>query len=145
VVGGTALALKAAEPLFAAAGARRYLRLAVNCPFHTPLLAGAAERFLPFLNSVTFNNPAVPVFSNVSGAMLATGIEAKENALLQITSPVRWFKELCAIAAASPEISFNQLLEVGPGKVLQGLWKDSGSAIVCHAAGTVADIQALLE
>ena len=142
VVGGTAQALTEAEALFAAAGARRYLRLQVNCPFHTPLLAGAAEQFKPFLDKVTFGDPQVPVFSNVSGKQLSSGEEAKKLALAQITNPVRWFDELCAIAAAG---GIDCLLEAGPGKVLQGLWKDSGSELPCYSAGTVADIDKLFE
>ena len=137
VVGGTAEALTAAEALFTAAGARRYMRLQVNCPFHTPLLAGAAAQFQPFLDKVQFKDPQLPVFSNVSGKRVASGEEAKKLALAQITSPVRWLDELRSIAAFG---GFDCLLEVGPGKVLQGLWKDSGSELPCSAAGTVEDI-----
>ncbi|MCL2373779.1 MAG: ACP S-malonyltransferase [Treponema sp.] len=142
VVGGTAEALAEAEALFTAAGAKRYIRLQVNCPFHTPLLAGAAERFKPFLEGVAFHAPQVPVFSNVSGKRVSSAEEAKKMALAQITNPVRWFDETQAIAALG---GIDCLLEVGPGKVLQGLWKDSGSDLVCHAAGTVADIDKLFE
>jgi len=140
VVGGTAEALAAAEALFSAAGARRYMRLQVNCPFHTPLLAGAAAQFQPFLDKVQFSDPKVPVFSNVSGKQVSSGEEAKKLALAQITNPVRWFEELLSIAASG---GIDCLLEVGPGKVLQGLWKDSGSSIPCHIAGTVEDIESL--
>ena len=142
VVGGTAEALTEAEALFTAAGARRYMRLQVNCPFHTPLLAGAAAQFLPFLDKVLFKDPQVPVFSNVSGKRVSSGEEAKKMALAQITNPVRWFEELSSIAALG---GIDCLLEAGPGKVLQGLWKDSGSALPCHSAGTVADIDKLCE
>jgi [acyl-carrier-protein] S-malonyltransferase len=140
VVGGTAGALTAAEALFTAAGARRYMRLQVNCPFHTPLLAGAAAQFQPFLDKVQFKDPQIPVFSNVSGKRVASGEEAKRLALAQITSPVRWIDELRSIAAVG---GLDCLLEVGPGKVLQGLWKDSGSELPCYAAGTVEDIAKL--
>ncbi|MCL2381623.1 MAG: ACP S-malonyltransferase [Treponema sp.] len=142
VVGGTAEALTEAEALFTAAGARRYMRLQVNCPFHTPLLAGAAAQFQPFLDSVQFKDPQVPVFSNVSGKRVSSGEEAKKMALAQITNPVRWFEECLSIAALG---GIDCLLETGPGKVLQGLWKDSGSEIPCYAAGTVADIGKIFE
>ena len=141
VVGGTAEALAEAETLFTAAGARRYMRLQVNCPFHTPLLVGAAERFLPFLDNVEFKDPAIPVFSNVSGKRLSSGEEAKKMALAHITNPVRWFEELLSIAAFG---GMDCLLEVGPGKVLQGLWKDSGSSLPCYTAGTVEDIERII-
>ena len=140
VVGGTAQALTEAEALFTAAGARRYMRLQVNCPFHTPLMAKAAEQFKPFLDEVKFSDPAVPLFSNVSGKQVSSGAEAKELALAHITSPVRWVNEQASIAALG---GMDCLLEVGPGKVLQGLWKESGSELPCHSAGTVADIEKL--
>ena len=141
VIGGSAQALTEAEALFTAAGARRYMRLQVNCPFHTPLLEGAAAQFQPFLAQVQFNDPKIPVFSNVSGKQVTSGEEAKKMALAQITSPVRWVDELASIAALG---GIDSLLEVGPGKVLQGLWKDSGSDLPCHLAGTVEDVAKLI-
>ena len=140
-VGGTAKALTDAESLFMAAGAKRYIRLQVNCPFHTPHLAGAAEEFRPYLEKVEFKNPQIPVYSNVSGKLVSSGEEAKKMALLQVTSTVRWFDEETAIGAAG---GIDCLLETGPGKVLQGLWKDTGSAIPCYTAGTVEDIEKIL-
>ena len=136
-VSGTAAALTEAENRFKEAGARRVLRLQVAGPFHSPLLADAAEAFAPALESVQFSDPKVPLYSNVAGKRVASGAEAKKLALAQITSPVRWIDEEAAIIAVG---GFAACLEVGPGKVLQGLWKDSGSELPCHAAGTVEDI-----
>jgi len=136
-VSGTAAALTEAENRFKEAGARRVLRLQVAGPFHSPLLADAAEAFAPVLESVQFSDPKVPLYSNVAGKRVASGAEAKKLALAQITSPVRWIDEEAAIIAAG---GFAACLEVGPGKVLQGLWKDSGSDLPCYAAGTVEDI-----
>jgi len=136
-VSGTAAALTEAENRFKEAGARRVLRLQVAGPFHSPLLADAAEAFAPALESVQFSDPKVPLYSNVAGKRVASGAEAKKLALAQITSPVRWIDEEAAIIAVG---GFAACLEVGPGKVLQGLWKDSGSELPCYAAGTVEDI-----
>jgi [acyl-carrier-protein] S-malonyltransferase len=138
-VSGTAAALTEAETRFKEAGARRVLRLQVAGPFHSPLLADAAEAFRPVLEAVTFNDPKIPLYSNVTGKQVSSGAEAKQLALLQITSPVRWVDEEAAIAAGN----FAACFEVGPGKVLQGLWKDTENAIPCHAAGTVEDIKNL--
>ena len=139
-VSGTAAALTEAETRFKEAGARRVLRLQVAGPFHSPLLTDAAEAFRPVLEAVTFNDPKIPLYSNVTGKRVSSGAEAKQLALLQITSPVRWVDEEAAIAAAG---NFAACFEVGPGKVLQGLWKDTENAIPCHAAGTVEDIKNL--
>jgi [acyl-carrier-protein] S-malonyltransferase len=98
---------------------------------------GAAETFRPFLEKIPFKDPRIPFYSNVSGKPVSSGEEIKRLALAQISSPVRWTAEEAAIQGAG---GFEACLEAGPGKVLQGLWKDSGSPLPCLAAGTVKDI-----
>ncbi|GHV86240.1 malonyl CoA-acyl carrier protein transacylase [Spirochaetia bacterium] len=141
VISGTAAALAEAEKRFKEAGARRVLRLQVAGPFHSPFMKEAAEAFAPALEKITFNDPAIPLFSNVTGGRIQTGAEAKSLALRQIVEGVRWTSEEAAIA----ELLGNQgaLLEAGPGKVLQGLWKDTGSLIPCYGAGTMAEIDTI--
>jgi [acyl-carrier-protein] S-malonyltransferase len=141
-ISGTAAALTEAETRFKEAGAKRVIRLQVAGPFHSPLLAEVTEVFRPVLEAVQFNDPKIPLYSNVTGKLIGSGEEAKKLALAQITSPVRWVDEEAAIASGG----YAACLEVGPGKVLQGLWKDSAvvnadrSEIPCYAAGTVEDI-----
>jgi [acyl-carrier-protein] S-malonyltransferase len=89
------------------------------------------------LESVTFNDPKITLYSNVTGKIVSSGAEAKKLALAQITSPVRWIEEEAAIASAG---GIDACLEVGPGKVLLGFWKDTGSEIPFFSAGTVEDI-----
>jgi [acyl-carrier-protein] S-malonyltransferase len=152
VVSGTAAALTEAETRFKEAGAKRVIRLQVAGPFHSPLLAEVTGAFSPVLESVTFNDPKVSLYSNVTGKLVSSGAEAKKLALRQITNPVRWVDEEAAIAMdlQSTAGGFEACLEVGPGKVLQGLWKDSaaananGTEIPCYAAGTAADINNLV-
>ena len=141
VISGTSAALSEAEIRFKEAGAKRVIRLQVAGPFHSPLMADAANEFAPFLEEVPFRDPVIPVFSNVTGKRIASGEEAKKLALLHITHPVRWVEEEAAIAAAGIEVCF----EAGPGRVLQGLWKDSGNTAPIFAAGTAEDISKLGE
>jgi len=146
-VSGTAAALAEAETRFKEAGARRVIRLQVAGPFHSPLMADATEAFRPTLEAVTFHDPVIAVFSNVTGKKINSGDEAKKLALQQITSPVRWVEEEASIASGG----YETCLEVGPGKVLQGLWKDASPAdgvanaggIPVFAAGTAEDISNL--
>ncbi|MDR1178016.1 MAG: hypothetical protein LBK64_04240, partial [Spirochaetaceae bacterium] len=88
---------------------------------------------------VAFNDPRIPFYSNVSGKAAASGAEIKELALRQISAPVRWIDEEETIAASGADI----LLETGPGKTLQGLWKDTGSPLPCLGAGTVEEVDRL--
>jgi [acyl-carrier-protein] S-malonyltransferase len=149
VISGTAAALTEAEIRFKEAGAKRVIRLQVAGPFHSPLMNDAAAAFAPVLEAITFRDPAVATFSNVTGKQITSGGEAKKLALAQITSPVRWVEEQASVAAAAASYGAEACLEVGPGKVLQGLWKDSssadtaGSGLPIYAAGTVEDIEKL--
>ena len=140
VVSGTAEALAAGESRFKEAGARRVIRLQVAGPFHSPLMEAAAAAFAPALEAARFKDPVIPFYSNVSGALAAAGDEAKRLALRQITEPVRWTDEEAALAGRG---DLEALLEAGPGKVLQGLWKDSGNSLPVYPAGTLKDIEAL--
>ena len=99
-------------------------------------MADAAEAFAPVLENITFNDPVIQIYSNVTGQLIYSGDEAKKLALLQITNPVRWVEEEAAIAASGIEACF----EVGPGKVLQGLWDDTKIGIPIYAAGTAENI-----
>jgi [acyl-carrier-protein] S-malonyltransferase len=140
VVSGTASALSEAEALFLQAGARRFIRLAVAGPFHSPLMAAAADRFAPILNEAGFADPVVPFFSNVTGGQVTSGGEARELALRQICAPVRW---LDVEKAAAEAVKADAALEAGPGRALTGLWKDAGAGVPCFPAGTLADIAKL--
>ncbi|MDR1411586.1 MAG: ACP S-malonyltransferase [Spirochaetaceae bacterium] len=139
VVSGTAAALAEAQARFKEAGAKRVLRLQVAGPFHSPLIADAAEAFAPALEKTAFRDPLIPCFSNVTGKRVSSGEEAKGLALKQIVCPIYWTREEASVAAEG----IGAALETGPGKVLQGLWRDSGSAVPCYPAGTAADIEAL--
>lgn len=125
VVSGTASALDRAEPAFKEAGARRALRLKVAGPFHSPLMAGAGAAFSRVLEPVSFASPAIALFSNVTGARITSGSEAKSCAVEHISRPVRWTEEEAAIAALMGDLGIADLVEVGPGRVLTGLWGDS--------------------
>jgi [acyl-carrier-protein] S-malonyltransferase len=140
VVSGTGAALAEAEGRFKEAGARRFIRLQVAGPFHSPLIAGAAEKFRPILEKIPFGDPLIPLYSNVTGKQVASGEEAKKLALAQITCPVRWTDEEKALNEAG---NIGAALETGPGKVLQGLWKDWGSSLPCLPAGTRTDIEGI--
>lgn len=123
VISGTSEALDAAEGAFKEAGARRVLRLKVAGPFHSPLMAKAGVEFAKVLEGVPFNDPAIPLFSNVTGSRVMTGADAKARAVEHISNPVRWTAEEAAISALAGETC--ECVEVGPGKVLSGLWADS--------------------
>ena len=144
-VSGTAAALAEAEKRFTDAGARRFIRLQVAGPFHSPLIAEAAESFRPFLDTIEFRDPVIPVFSNVTGKIISRGAEAKKLAFDHITNPVRWTEEEQALInyADALDGGISVCLEAGPGSVLQNLWRAADSTIPCYAAGTIEDISSI--
>ncbi len=120
VISGTFDGLAAAEKAFTEAGARRCVRLAVAGPFHSPLMQKAADEFEKAIADVTFNDPKIELFSNVTGKKATSGAEIKKNAVLHLTNPVRWTDEEAVLGSILTDDW--KVLEVGPGRVLSGLW-----------------------
>ena len=144
VLSGSAAGLEAAGQVLKQAGARRVIPLKVSGPFHSPLMAEARDRFAEVLANVTFTDPAKPVYSNVTGTLVNTGEEARECCAQQLVAPVRWVDEEERIADAE----YDELLEVGPGEVLSGLWRAYIKAnpritVPCLPAGTVEKISTI--
>lgn len=124
VVSGTFDALAAVEKAASEAGARRAVRLKVAGPFHSPLMQDAAVEFEKAIADVNFNDPKIKLFSNVTGKECVSGEEAKKSAVLHLTNPVLWTEEEDCLASVMKADGFDKwaALEVGPGKVLSGLW-----------------------
>jgi [acyl-carrier-protein] S-malonyltransferase len=139
VISGALSSLDEAEKLLQASGAKRVVRLKVAGPFHSPLMLRASERFAAELAKYDFREPAIPFFSNVTGARVVAPEEIRRLASEQIAAPVRWIEEEGAIASMGVE----RCVEAGPGNVLSGLWKAAIKEIPCAQAGKLAEIEAL--
>ena len=126
VISGTAEGLEKAEELCKEAGCRRFIRLKVAGPFHSPLMAEAAAQFADVLATVAFKNPVKRLFSNVTGTEIRSGEEARVLAAKHFTHPVQWMSEEAQIAEIigyqdEKCVENWEILEVGPGSVLSGL------------------------
>ena len=144
VLSGTQAGLEKAGEVLKEAGARRVIPLKVSGPFHSPLMSEAKERFEQILSEVTFSDPTKPVYANVTGEAITSGEESRKLCADQLIFPVRWVDEETQVAAGG----FDQLLEVGPGEVLTGLWKGyckshEEIATECIPAGTKEQIESL--
>ncbi len=120
VIAGTMAGIEEATEALKAAGARRVLPLKVSGPFHTPLMESAATAFAEALAPIPFQNPTKTVYANATAQPVGSAEEAKKLLVSQITSPVRWVSIEQAILESTKTPT---ILEVGPGKVLAGLWK----------------------
>jgi [acyl-carrier-protein] S-malonyltransferase len=114
-VNSVANAIKIAKDI----GIRRALPLNVSGAFHSPLMIPARVPLLKALDSVNFSNAKVPIYQNYSAEPVTESDEIKSNLLKQLESPVRWQE----IISNMNRDGFTSFLEVGPGKVLQGLNK----------------------
>ncbi|NCN05887.1 MAG: ACP S-malonyltransferase [Spirochaetales bacterium] len=141
VLAGTATGLTEAEEALEAAGAMKVVRLKVSGPFHSPLLESARKDFEAAIAVLPFADPKIPLFSNVTGKTLTSGEEARKFAGQQIVSTVRWVDCMAGIYGLGVE----RVLEVGPGKVLSGLWKSFTKDLRAQSAGTLEAIETLLQ
>ncbi len=141
VVSGTSAGIEWAAAALKEAGARRVIPLKVSGPFHTPLLDEARKAFEDYISSIEFLDPKKPLYSNVTGNRVESGSEAKKLSALQIVSPVKWVSIQNNIASDG----FTACIEVGPGKVLTGLWKSIKSDIPCYTTDKKEAIDSLAE
>ena len=119
VISGAVPAVEKACELATEAGARRAMVLPVGGAFHSPLMEPAREELAAAIEATDFNTPICPVYQNVVAAAVTNPEEIKKNLVAQLTAPVRWTQTMNAMIADGA----SEVIEVGPGKVLQGLFK----------------------
>jgi len=141
VISGTSRGVEAGAESCKNAGARRVIPLKVSGPFHTPLMDAAAHAFESYLEGCTLSDPSKYLYSNATGGEVHSVEEVRRNGSLQINSPVRWTSEEEAIAGKGYELC----IECGPGRVLTGLWKRSGKKVPCLPAGSLKEIDTVMQ
>ena len=146
VLAGTAEGLDAAENTLSEAGAMKTVRLKVSGPFHSPLLKHARREFEERIADLPFHDPHLPVISNVTARPLESGDEARKRAGEQIVSMVRWVdsEQYLLDERLVTGTDDDLILEVGPGRVLSGLWKSFFKGLRAQPAGTLDAIQTLV-
>lgn len=107
---------KACEQLLAA-GAKRALKLKVGGAFHSPCMEPARAELAEAIERTTFSKPICPVYQNVDAKPHTDPAEIKTNLLAQLTAPVRWTQTIKNMITDGA----TEFVELGPGKVLQGL------------------------
>ena len=137
VIAGHKEAVARAAELCKAAGAKRVLPLPVSVPSHCALMSDAAAKLETELEKVTFNTPKISVVNNVDVAKEATAAAIKSALVKQLYSPVRWSETINQLSADGIE----KIVEVGPGKVLQGLNKRINKAITSVSLNTIDSLQ----
>ena len=117
VISGELNAIELACEKLKEIGARRALVLPVGGAFHSPLMENAKRELENAINETIFSDPICPIYQNVSGLPYSSEIEIKENLISQLTSPVKWTQSINKMVQDGAK----EFIEVGPGRVLQGL------------------------
>ena len=130
VISGDVAAVEEACARMKEAGARRALPLPVGGAFHSPLMEPAREELAAAIEQTEFSVPSCPIYQNVNALPSTDPAVIKANLLAQLTSPVRWTQSVKNMV----EDGAGRFVEVGPGKVLQGLVAKTAPA------GTVIEV-----
>ncbi len=119
VISGEVSAVKNACEKLSEAGARRALILPVGGAFHSELMKDAKDELSKAIKETSFNSPICPIYQNVNGKPEYLVDNIKTNLISQLTSPVKWTQSVNKMI----EDGCQDFIEIGPGKVLQGLIK----------------------
>ena len=119
VISGSVDAINEACEKLTEAGAKRAIVLPVGGAFHSPLMEPARQSLAAAIANTTIVSPICPVYQNVTANGVTDAAAIKENLIAQLTAPVRWTQTMNQMIADGCE----EVVEVGPGKVLQGLFK----------------------
>lgn len=133
VISGEKAAVEAACIKAKEAGARRALVLPVGGAFHSPLMEPAREELAKAIAEAPFCAPSCPIYQNVDAKPHTDPEQIKANLIAQLTAPVRWTQIVREMVGDGVE----QMTELGPGTVLQGLVKKIAPEMAIESKATL--------
>lgn len=136
VISGSVEGIDAACAALTAKGAKRAIKLAVSGAFHSPFMEPARAELAKAIEETSFSAPICPVYQNVTARAETDPATIKKNLVAQLTSSVRWTQTVQNMIAAGAA----EFIEVGPGKVLQGLVRKTDKTVSVSGISTLADI-----
>ncbi|MDP2883837.1 MAG: ACP S-malonyltransferase [Ignavibacteria bacterium] len=136
VISGSVSGVRKAMELAKARGARLVKELPVSGAFHSPLMESAKSGLKAALEKTTIRDASIPVYANVTAKPVRAANEIRQLLNEQLTSPVRWEETIKNMAADGASV----FVEIGPGKVLQGLVKRIKNDVETRGIEKLADI-----
>lgn len=118
--------------------AKRVIKLKVSAPFHCALMRPAQEKLAGHLERLTFNEPRIPVVTNVDARVTTAPGELRDALFRQVSSPVRWLESMQLLLGQETEL----FVEIGPGKVLSGLMRQTNRDVQCLNVEDAASLEA---
>lgn len=138
VLSGTVESVAAAETVAKELGAKRAIRLNVAGAFHSSLMASAAKSLEEFIREISFNEPMIPVLSNVTGRVHGAPDDIRSLMVRQVTASVRWVD----CVETMKEMGVDTYVECGPGKVLAGLIRRIDRSAQIHNIPDLSGLEA---
>jgi [acyl-carrier-protein] S-malonyltransferase len=120
--------------------AKRVIKLKVSAPFHCALMKPAQDELAADLERLSFNEPRVPVVTNVDALVTTAPNELRDALLRQVSAPVRWLESMQLLL----DTSIETFIEIGPGKVLSGLMRQTNRDVKCLNVEDAASLGATL-
>lgn len=130
VISGSVSGIDKAIEMLTEKGARRALKLNVGGAFHSPLMEPAKVELEKAIRETDIVSPICPIYQNVNAQAVKNPDIIKSNLISQLTSPVRWTQTMKNMIADG----MTEYIEVGPGKVLQGLLKKVDRKLAASSA-----------
>ena len=139
IISGTSEAVTTLMATAKSNGARMVTLLNVSGAFHSPLMAPAREALAVELNSIQISDSIYPIYANVNAQPNTLGVKIKDLLVRQLENPVLWSQTVSAMSNRGIE----SFMEVGPGKVLQGLNKRINRQIPISGIESITQLEAL--
>ena len=136
VISGTTNAVKSIMNAAKKSGARMTVELNVSGAFHSPLMASAREALAEKLNSIEISDSQIPIYVNVDAKPVKNSNEIISSLIRQLENPVLWLETITNLKKGG----FSSFLEIGPGKVLQGLNKRIDRLLQTKSIGSIEQI-----
>ena len=130
VISGEFKAVEKACKVLTEKGAKRAILLPVGGGFHSPMMEPARTELAAAIEATQFSKPSCPVYQNVTASAVTDAEEIKKNLMIQLTAPVKWTQTIQAMVADGG----TEFIEVGPGKVLQGLMRKIDRSVAASGA-----------
>lgn len=137
VISGSREYLRENANIFKENGARMVMELPVSGAFHSPLLEPAKNKLGDAINKIDFREAEIPVYNNIDANKESNPEKLKQKLIDQLVSPVLWTQTLNSLS----NNGFSNYIEIGPGKVLQGLVKRTLKGVEINGFDKFEDVQ----
>ena len=138
VIAGATGAIDRAILILKERGARRAMKLNVSAPFHCAMMKPAQDRLAADLGAIQFRDSEMPVVTNVDARAVRSADQLRDSLVRQVSQPVRWLESVEFLISQGVKT----LVEIGPGKVLNGLVRQIDRSVHCVNVEDEASLRA---